>query len=320
MTISSKLIRQLIIWLAIAIAIYGIVLAAMEDVGKMTEALAAFGLIGWLSVIGLSSLNIGLRFRRWQNYLTALGHPVPAGRSLQYFVAGFAFTITPAKAGEAVRSLYLKDEGVPYTNSLAALFVERLTDLLAVVLMALAAAWSFEDYRWLVWVAGGLTLSILPLIHSTWLRDLLRKLGDRMAHNKLGGIIHKLADLMNSSAALLRSGPLYGGMLLSLIACFAVCCMMYVTLTLLGAEVSMSLAVGIYATGILVGALSFLPGGIGSAEAVMIGLLVLAGVDLTTATAATLVCRIAAMWYSIVLGLGIVLRLEFGSGQKQEMK
>ena len=177
MALSSKLIRQLIIWLAIAIAVYGIVLAAMEDADKMTASLIAFGALGWLSVIGLSSLNIVVRFIRWQNYLAALGHPIAWFRSLQYFLAGFAFTITPAKAGEAVRSLYLKDEGVRYTNSLAALFVERLTDLLAVVLMTLAAAWSFEDYRWLVWLAGGLTLSILPLIHSMWLRELLSKLG-----------------------------------------------------------------------------------------------------------------------------------------------
>jgi uncharacterized protein (TIRG00374 family) len=94
--------------------------------------------------------------------------------------------------------------------------------------------------------------------------------------------------------------------------------MMFVTLELLGADISMPLAVGIYATGILVGALSFLPGGIGSAEAVMIGLLVLAGIDPTTAIAATLICRIAALWYSIALGLGIVLRLELRSGRAQE--
>ena len=93
--------------------------------------------------------------------------------------------------------------------------------------------------------------------------------------------------------------------------------MMYFALDLLGAEISLPLAVGIYATGILVGALSFLPGGIGSAEAVMIGLLVLAGVDLTTATAATLICRIAALWYSIALGLGIVLRLELDPSRRQ---
>jgi len=318
LTLSSKLIRQLVLWLAIAMAVYGIVLAAMEDIGKMTASLAALGVAGWLAVIGLSSLNILLRFVRWQNYLTALGQRIPTIRSLQYFCAGFAFTITPAKAGEAVRSLYLKDDGVTYTNSLAALFVERLTDLLAVVLMALAAAWSFEDYRWLVWLAGGITLAILPLIHSAWLREMLSKLGDRLEQNKLGKVIHNIVAMMNSSAALLRSGPLYGGMLLSLIACFSVCLMMYVTLSLLGAEVSMGLAIGIYATGILVGALSFLPGGIGSAEAVMIGLLVLAGVDLTTATAATLICRVAALWYSIALGLGIVLRLEFGPRNNKE--
>lgn len=318
MTLSPKLIRQFVIWLAIAIAAYGIVLAAMEDVDKMTASLASIGVVGWGAVIGLSSLNIILRFFRWQNYLAALGHHLPAARNLQYFVAGFAFTITPAKAGEAVRSLYLKEDGVSYTNSLAALFVERLTDLLAVVLMTLAAAYSFEDYRWLVWLAGGMTLAVLPLIHSVWLRDLLSELAAKFSHNKLGAAIGNIVNLMNSSAALLKSGPLYGGMALSLVACFAVCYMMYVTLNLLGAEVSMTLAVGIYATGILVGALSFLPGGIGSAEAVMIGLLVLAGVDLTTATAATLICRIAALWYSIVLGLGIVLRLELGTARQQE--
>jgi uncharacterized protein (TIRG00374 family) len=318
LTVSPKLIRQLLIWLAISIAIYGIVLAAMEDADRMTASLASLGAAGWVFVIGLSSLNIVIRFARWQYYLVTLGHRINVLRSLQCFIAGFAFTITPAKAGEAVRSLYLKKDGVCYTTSLAALFVERLTDLLAVVLMALAAAYSFENYRWLVLIAGGITLAILPLVHSKLLRRLLTGMGQRFAANRLGSLLQKIVSLLDSAAVLLRSGPLYGGMLLSLSACFSVCCMMYVALNMLGAEISAPLAIGIYATGILVGALSFLPGGIGSAEAVMITLLVLAGVDLATATAATLICRIAALWYSIALGLGIVLRLEIGANQPQE--
>ncbi|MGI9290080.1 MAG: lysylphosphatidylglycerol synthase transmembrane domain-containing protein [Gammaproteobacteria bacterium] len=318
MAISPQLFRQFVIWLAISIAIYGIVLAAMEDVGRMTASLASLGLAGWVVVISLSSLNIALRFLRWQYYLVSLGHKISRLRSLQCFIAGFAFTITPAKAGEAVRSLYLKNDGIPYTNSLAALFVERLTDLLAVVLMALAAAYSFADYRWLVWLAGGMTLAILPLIHSKLMRHILTTLSERFADNRLGGLIQKLVNLIDSSATLLRSGPLYGGMILSLIACFSVCMMMYVALNMLGSDISLPLAVGIYATGILVGALSFLPGGIGSAEAVMIGLLILAGTDLATATAVTLICRIAALWYSIALGFGIVLRLETTSAKAKE--
>ena len=46
LTVAPKLIRQLIIWLAISIAVYGIVLAAMEDVGRMTASMALLGIAG----------------------------------------------------------------------------------------------------------------------------------------------------------------------------------------------------------------------------------------------------------------------------------
>lgn len=317
MSLSPKLIRQFLIWLVIGIAVY-VVAVAYADFDKLQASLAQVGWVGWSAVLALSTFNILVRFGRWQLYLRALGHKVPAARSLLYFVAGFAFTNTPAKAGEALRSLYLKREGMSYPESLGALFVERLTDLIAVILFALAAAYPFEEYRWLVILAGCATLSLLPLIHSQLLRNLLSRLGGGIANARLKAGIGHLVDLITSSAALLRSGPLYGGMALSIIAALAVCLIMYIVLLLLGAEISLALAVGIYATGILVGALSFLPGGIGSAELVMIGLLMLAGVDKTTATAATLVCRIAALWYSIGLGIIAVFRLEFWSGGTQE--
>jgi uncharacterized protein (TIRG00374 family) len=318
LAISSKMLRQFLIWLMISIAIYGIAIAAVSDFGEMRASLTSIGLIGWASIIGLSTLNILLRIARWQGYLSKLGHRIPLGRNIQYFLAGFAFTLTPAKAGEAARSLYLKQDGVGYTDSLAALFVERLTDLVAVILLALAAAYSFQEYRWLVILAGCITLAILPLIHSKALRKLLSNASKNIANARISKGLNHLVNLINSSATLLHSAPLYGGMVLSLLAAFCVCLMMYVTLNLLGVGISMGLAIGIYATGILVGALSFLPGGLGSAEAVMIGLLVLAGVEISTATAATLICRIGALWYSIAVGIIIVLRLELGTKQPQE--
>jgi uncharacterized protein (TIRG00374 family) len=308
LTLPPKLVRQFLIWLTIGIAVY-MAAIAYGDFDKIRASLAKVSW-WWIAILGLSSINILLRFGRWQLYLKTLGHKVPAVRSLEYFVAGFALTSTPAKAGEALRSVYLKREGVSYPESLGALFVERLTDLIAVILFALAAAYPFEDYRWLVVLAGCATLSILPLVHSQLLRVQLTRLSDKIASSAIQNAIRHAVELITSSAALLRSGPLYGGMALSTFAALAVCLIMYLVLVLLGAEVSLPLAVGIYATGILVGALSFLPGGIGSAELVMIGLLVLAGVDKSTATAATLVCRIAALWYLIALGIIVIMRLE----------
>jgi uncharacterized protein (TIRG00374 family) len=308
LTLPPKLVRQFLIWLIIGIAVY-MAAIAYGDFDKIRASLAKVSW-WWIAILGLSSINILLRFGRWQLYLKTLGHKVPAVRSLEYFVAGFALTSTPAKAGEALRSVYLKREGVSYPESLGALFVERLTDLIAVILFALAAAYPFEDYRWLVVLAGCATLSILPLVHSQLLRAQLTRLSDKIANSAIQNAIRHAIELITSSATLLRSGPLYGGMALSAFAALAVCLIMYLVLVLLGAEVSLPLAVGIYATGILVGALSFLPGGIGSAELVMIGLLVLAGVDKSTATAATLVCRIAALWYLIALGIIVIMRLE----------
>jgi uncharacterized protein (TIRG00374 family) len=318
LALSPKLLRQFLIWLVVGIAVYGATVA-FSGAEEMGAALARIGVAGWAAVFGLSTINIALRFCRWQYYLNTMGYAVPVRNSLQYFIAGFAFTSTPAKAGEAVRSLYLKNrEGVKYPDSLAALFVERLTDLLAVVLFALAAAYSIESMRWLVIAAGIATLALLPLIHSSWLRNMLERWRVNLQPGKLRNGIGYIMEMIQSSAALLQSGPLYGGMFLSILAALCVCMMMHITLLLLGADVSMSLAIGIYATGILAGALSFMPGGIGSAEAVMLGLLVLVGVDAKTALAAIFVCRIAALWYAIAIGIIIVLRLEMQPGKPQE--
>jgi uncharacterized protein (TIRG00374 family) len=53
----------------------------------------------------------------------------------------------------------------------------------------------------------------------------------------------------------------------------------------------------------LVGAISFLPGGLGGTEATMIALLVAHGLPLPESVAATLVVRLATLWFAIVLGL-----------------
>jgi uncharacterized protein (TIRG00374 family) len=324
LALTQKQMRQFAIWLVIAIAFYGIGISVYSsltdtDIEATLGSLNNIGISGWIMIIGLSTLNFALRFLRWQDYLQRLGHPIPMLANVQYFLASFAFTITPAKAGEAARSLYLKNEDIRYADSLAALFAERLTDLVAVVFFALGAAYVFEDWRWLVIVAGIATLAVLPLIHANWVRALLVNIRKRLGSGGLQTAIGHLVSLLDSSLVLLKGGPLYRGMLLSLGAAFSVSLMMYVVLTLLGVEISMPLAVGIYATGILAGALSFLPGGIGGAEVVMLGLLLLAGVDSTTAVLAILMCRIAALWYSIAVGIALVLRLEIAPPWKKHL-
>jgi uncharacterized protein (TIRG00374 family) len=53
----------------------------------------------------------------------------------------------------------------------------------------------------------------------------------------------------------------------------------------------------------LAGALSFMPGGLGSAEAVMGGLLMLSGMSGAEAVAATALTRIATLWFAVAIGI-----------------
>ena len=95
----------------------------------MSAAISRVG--GWQGgqIVGVVLLGYGLRFLRWQVYLNALRHPLPWRPSLKIYLAGFALTTTPGKAGEALRGVLLKRWDVPYAHSFAALFSERLADL-----------------------------------------------------------------------------------------------------------------------------------------------------------------------------------------------
>ena len=84
----------------------------------------------------------------------------------------------------------------------------------------------------------------------------------------------------------------------------------YALFALSGQPVIMTLAaaVFVYAFAMLVGGLSFLPGGLGSSEAVMIGLLALHGFPEPAAVTATLICRLATLWFAVALGAVFLAR------------
>jgi uncharacterized protein (TIRG00374 family) len=116
--------------------------------------------------------------------------------------------------------------------------------------------------------------------------------------------------MQHTAASLLRAGPLYYGFLLGGIAWAAEGYALYVVLERLGADVGLALAAGIYGISILAGAVSFLPGGLGGTELAMGTMLLLAGVDPATTVAAVIICRLATLWFAVVIGLVIVARLE----------
>jgi uncharacterized protein (TIRG00374 family) len=70
----------------------------------------------------------------------------------------------------------------------------------------------------------------------------------------------------------------------------------------MGAEIPLAFSLFVYATAMLAGALSFMPGGLGGAEAVMVALLMWKGMPAADAVAATVLIRLATLWFAVALG------------------
>ena len=283
-----------------AVALYLAVLIG-ADAGKVASAVRRLPPTGWIAILSLSLLNYALRYLRWHFYLRARGHRLPAVRDAAIYCSGFALTTTPGKAGEAVRSLYLHARGVPYPHSLAALFCERLMDLLSMLMLAGLVALVLPMRGFLD--AAALVSCVALVLVVRHPRTLDRLAAWHIASPRLAHWRNHFVHLLRASAALLPARLLLGAVALGVASWGAEGLGLYYVTQTLGLHLPTALVVGIYALAMLGGAASMIPGGLGGAEAVLGALLVAAGAPLADAVAAILICRAATLWFAILLGM-----------------
>lgn len=260
------------------------------------------GAAGIIIALSLSLVNYALRFIRWQGYLALLGHRIPWSQSLRIYLSGFALTTTPAKAGEALRSVFLKPLGVSYAESLGALFSERLSDLIAMLLLASIGLWIYSPARPVVVILGIVAFALVIAIQKA---DRLRALSalshklPRLLNNALASIV----DMISHARSCFRFPVMLAGLLLGLMAWGAEGVAFYYIWDFISSNAILQDALFVYAFSMLIGAVSFLPGGLGGTEVTMVTLLLLHGTASPQAVAITLAIRLATLWFAVVIGI-----------------
>ena len=310
-------LRALILSIVAAIAGY-LAFSLWGGWQAVVTAFTQIGLIGTLIALSLSLVNYGLRFGRWQMYLGQLGHPIAWVPSLRIYLSGFALTTTPGKAGEAFRGVLLKQRGVPFPVTFAAFISERLSDLVAIVLLTLVGLAQYPQAQGIVFAGVVGILGVLMCLSSQTLLDRLHRWASAR-QGKLMALIAYASEMLLGARHCHHPGVLGLATLISLIAWGAEALAFYWMLGWLGADISLSLAIFVYALSMLAGALSFLPGGLGSAEAVMISLLVLKGMATPAAIAATVFIRLATLWFAVLIGLVAMIRSRHGEKLEGEI-
>ena len=256
-------------------------------------------------VVGMVCLSYTIRAMRWRQYLLTLGYELPKLFALLTYIAGFAYTLAPGKVGELMKATYYRPYKIPMTVVTAAFFVERLSDLAVFVCLALVfLGFVAQGYGSLL-IITGLFVPVLVLL-TAFLREQHLKLIAKSAWVRVVGLtslVVKVAEGIEAAKRLLTFSVLIRGLFLGFLAWLVECFSLYV---LGGIEPHTTLlvgdAIGIYAAAIVVGAISFLPGGLGTTEATLLALLVKYGYSIQDALVLTIVCRLLTLWVAVLLG------------------
>src|SRR5690606_12923382 len=122
----------------------------------------------FVGALGLASFNYGLRFLKWQYYLARLEiRGIRAVDSLLIFLSGFVLTVTPGKLGEVFKSAVLQEtHGVSAARTAPIVVAERLTDVVAIILLVLLGSLGFPGG--LPWAMAGILCVALGLVCILW--------------------------------------------------------------------------------------------------------------------------------------------------------
>lgn len=299
----QKLQRRAVWAVIVSILVYA-GFALYADVSQLAGNLRTYAWWTFLAALALSGVNYWLRAIRWRFYLDRLQIEVPETDSNLVFVAGMAFSVTPGKVGELIKAFLLKrDFGIGLTRTTPVVVGERLADFLALCTLLLVGLFTYQFHTTALIVVVALVVAGTAVLasprFSAPIFGMLRKI------ERLKSLVDRLEEMAESMAALLKPRPLAVSMVLSVVSWGAECVGLYLILYGLGADTAtVQLATFIYAATTLLGAVSMIPGGLGVTEASMVSAILLFGAleQESSAVAATLLTRIATLWFAVGLG------------------
>ena len=297
-------------------------LSIYADLNDVLHSLRDFNWALLPLILVLTTANYAFRFVKWEYYLRRIGiDDLPKRESFLVFFSGLGMVITPGKVGEWIKSYLLREvHGTPIPKSAPILIAERLTDSVALLLIAATGVFVFGNF-WQAFVVAAVGLAAIMFVarHRPTARALIA-LGERLPG--IRRFAHQFEEFYESSYTLLSPRATIEMGLLSAISWFFEVLGFYFTLVGVGEAASASLllhAAFILPIATLVSAISFLPGGLGVAEGSIQALCqTLLDMTKSAAAVATLIIRIGTLWFGVIIGLiafGVLSRrLALGGG------
>lgn len=301
---TSGLVRRVLIGTLLGALVFA-ALSLYADVSALSASLGAFEWSVLALALALATGNYALRYARWQYYLARIDVRVPHRESALVFLSGFVMSVTPGKLGEVFKSLLLyESRGVSIARTAPVVFAERLTDLIALVILTALGSLSFAQGVPIA-LSGAAIVGVI-LLASAWrpLGELCLSIAGRLP--LVRRVAPRLREAYESLYVMTRPRPLAIATGIATLSWGLECLALFLLLRALpGGGLGWDASVFAYSASTIAGALAMMPGGLGVTEAGMTGLieaLSSGAIGAPAATAATMLTRLATLWWAVLVG------------------
>lgn len=265
-------------------------------------------------VIGLSLINYWIRIIRFNFFTRRVAiHPINKDVNALIFLSGLSMNVTPGRIGEVIKA-YLQRRffGESFARMAPIVFIERLTDALAMLSMMSLGVLAFKRGLILFIVFVMTVLSMIVILHQRGLAEYsISVLGKFSIAKKASRSLRRVLD---ASYRLTNFFSIVVGTLLGVVAWSIQAAGLWVLLGSTGQSLSLSnlyLSLFIFAAAAAAGFVVLVPAGLGVTELSMIGLLQqLASISASDAVAITFAFRLATLWLGTFFGLTSMAYLE----------
>ncbi len=296
------------------------VLLIMGDFKEVIRVFLKFDIRYLPLVLILAPLNYIFRYIKWNYYLRLVGLQVEPKMNKLIFMSGLAMTVSPGKIGELIKCYLLKEHmGAPVSTTSPIVMAERLTDGLAMVILASFGCLAFAYGGLVLLAVAVLLVSVLVLFQY---EGLFNRFCTLLARNN---ILKRFSDFLfrfqQNTRKLFNLPGLLFAVGIGVISWGFEGLVIYFSVRAFGGEISILSSVFVVSFSSLAGALALIPGGLGVAEGSIMALLILTGLGREMAAATTLVTRISTLWLGVlmgILGLYLAQRKLFFTGSRDD--
>lgn len=266
---------------------------------QVWQALTGLTIADLLALASLGLCYYFIKIVRYWYMLRLLGAPLALPQAAQMYLAAQPVSLIPG--GELYRVRILKSQaGIATARVLPIFTTQGILEGFALATLGLFSALQLQVGRLsalglllvvMLGVAGvrmGGFRRVLPIMNSLPLVDVSKA---------------RIRSFSSNSQSLLSGRSFYVLTGLSILAEICGVCIAYLSVIAVGGSIGWAGAAFLYVAPIIVGFVSFLPGGFGAAEQVAIGWLLFLGQGGTIAVAATLLMRTSIVIAGLVYGL-----------------